>query len=325
MQIGVVIPTYDQFAKGDVFRRIALAIEELGYDSAWFGDHIVFPGDLPEYLDPSWMDAVACAMLGLGLTSRLTFGTDVLVAPYRHPLMLAKMAATASVLAPGRLQLGLGIGWFEGEFEVLGGPPFAARARVTEEYLQAMRLVLENEGPQSFAGEWVRFRDAQFEPKPVGPLPLLVGGNHAKAIRRAALLGDGWHPLFMTEPQYAAGRAEIERIRAEQAITRPFLFSYSCSQTRILASGASAAPAHGSKTDEGSSYAPGYPRDADGRLRFMGTPGQLREDCEAFARAGVEQLVIRFAVTRDQTVDVREFMNQLELFATEVLPHCRSL
>jgi alkanesulfonate monooxygenase SsuD/methylene tetrahydromethanopterin reductase-like flavin-dependent oxidoreductase (luciferase family) len=325
MRIGVVIPTYDQFADGDLFRRIVAAIEDLGYDSAWFGDHIVFPGQSPDYLDPCWLEAMSCAIHGLALTSRLSFGTDVLVAPYRHPLTLAKMASTASVLAPGRLQLGLGIGWLEGEFTALGVPPFAERANVTEDYLKAMRTVLENDGPQSFAGEWVRFDDIQFAPRPDGPLPLLVGGNHAKAVHRAALLGDGWHPLFMTEDDYARGRSEIERLRAEHGITRPFTFSYSCSQTRLLREAGPPAPAHGDSVDKGSSYAPAYPRDATGRMRFMGTAEQLREDCVAFARAGVDQLVLRFAVTRDQTVDPTAYLGQLAGFAREVLPFCHQL
>lgn len=324
MRIGVVIPTYDQFADGDLFARIVRAIEDLGYDSAWFGDHIVFPGDLPEYLDPCWLEAVSCAIHGLGMTSRLTFGTDVLVAPYRNPLTLAKMAATASVLSPGRLQIGLGIGWLEGEFDALGVPPYSVRAPVTEEYLEVMRLVFENEGPQSYDGKWVGFDDVQFAPKPRGPLPLLVGGNHAKALRRAALLGDGWHPLFMTEQDYAAGRAEIERIRAEHAITRPFTFSYSCSQTRLLSGTAEPVLAHGSKTSKGSSYAPAYPCAADGRVRFVGSAEELREDCLAFAAAGAEQLVLRFAVTRDATMNPESYIAQLEAFAEEVLPYCKN-
>lgn len=325
MRIGVVIPTYDQFATGEFFREMVVAIEELGYDSAWFGDHIVFPRELPSYLDPSWMEAVACAIHGLGMTTKLTFGTDVLVAPYRHPLVLAKMAATASVLSPGRLQLGLGIGWQEGEFELLGAPPFAKRGSVTEEYLEVIRIALEKQGPQTYHGEWIQFNDMQFEPKPAAAVPLLVGGNHANAIRRAALLGDGWHPLFMTPEEYASGRINIEKLREAKAITRPFIFSYSCSQTRLLEGSAQPLMTHSGDDTKNSSYSPGYPRAADGRVRFMGTPDELRNDCTVFASAGVDQLVIRFAVTRDTTVDCLTYEQQLRRFAEEVLPHCKSL
>ena len=97
MRIGIVIPSFDRYADPAVFRRLVGEVEALGYDSAWFGDHLVLPRDRPEYIGASWLDAMACVSMGLGMTSRLRFGTDVLVAPYRNPLLLAKMAMTASL------------------------------------------------------------------------------------------------------------------------------------------------------------------------------------------------------------------------------------
>jgi probable F420-dependent oxidoreductase len=320
MRIGIVIPTFDQYADARAFRRVVEEIEGLGFDSAWFGDHIVFPADRPDYIGSSWMDAVACAIQGLGMTSRLKFGTDVLVAPYRNPLMLAKMAATASLLSGGRLMLGLGIGWLEGEFRELGAAPFAARAQVTEEYLQVIRMMFEQEGPLSFDGRWIAFKDIMFEPRPTAPPPLLVGGNHARALRRAALLGDGWHPLFLAPEDYARGRAEIERIRREEGITRPFLFSLSGSQARILPGDSPAQRTRNAA--ESSSYAPAVGVDEKGRQRFIGTADQVREDCLAMAAAGVEQLVLRFAVPLDREMPLERHIEQLRRFASEVLPAC---
>jgi alkanesulfonate monooxygenase SsuD/methylene tetrahydromethanopterin reductase-like flavin-dependent oxidoreductase (luciferase family) len=327
MKIGVVIPTFDQYANAAAFRRIVAALEELGYDSAWFGDHVIFPRDYPDYMSADWMDAVSCAIAGLGMTSRLAFGTDVLVAAYRHPVLLAKMAATAARLAPGRLMLGMGSGWLAGEFAALGGPPFAARTPVLEEYLRVIRLLFEGEGPASHDGRWVRFDGVDFGLQPEVPVPLLVGGNHPNANRRAALLGDGWHPLFMSAADYASGRAEIERIRAETGITRPFTFSYSASQARILPAGAAPVLTPSSEErpeDHESSYAPSSPRDGS-RQRFIGTAEQLCEDCRLFAQAGVEQLVIRHAVPKDPDIGPEELIEQLQLFASEVLPFCREL
>lgn len=326
MRVGVIIPTYDGFATGAAFRRLAVTIEELGFDSAWFGDHIVMPEQLPDYLGHRRFDAVACALLGLGMTSRLAFGTDVLVAPYRNPLMLAKMAATASVIAPGRLQLGIGIGWQAEEFEALGVRPYAARAAVTEDYLKALRHVLETEGPLTFESQWVRFRDIRFEPKPEAALPLLAGGNHACALRRAALLGDGCHLLFPREDQYADARTTIERIRAENGISRPFTFSYSCAQTQVLAEDETGFElTHSESAEAGSHYAPGIPCAPDGRPRFVGNAAQLREDCAAFAGAGVDQIVVRFAMTRDDNVETDRYVDQLRRFAVDVLPFCHTL
>ena len=327
MRVGVVIPTYDQYGNASAFRRLVELLEELGYHSAWFGDHIILPDYAATYMDPSWLEAVTCAVNGLGMTSRLSFGMDVLVAPYRDPILLAKMTATASLLSSGRFILGLGIGWMRGEFAALGVPPFEQRAQVTEEYLRVIRLLFEAQGPVSYNGEWIKFENAHFGPRLIPPPPILVGGNHDKALRRAALLGDGWHPLFMPERQYAECRAKILDIRAKEGITRPFTFSYSGFQARILASGVP--PLREGHTGEGApadaTYIPSIPRDGEGRQRFTGTPEQIREDCKVFAQAGVEQLVIRFAFPHDPDIGPEQHENQLRLFATEVLPYCGSL
>lgn len=319
MRIGVVIPSFDHYADPEIFRRLVQEVEALGFDSAWFGDHIVFPADRPDYIGSSWLDAMACANLGLGMTTRLKFGTDVLVAPYRNPLVLAKMATTASLLSGGRFALGLGIGWLEGEFSALGAPPFADRANVTEEYLSVIRQMFEEQGELSHAGRWISYDRIAFEPKPAQPLPILVGGNHPKALRRAALLGDGWHPLFLTPADYARGRAEIELIRREAGIARPFTFSMSGSEARILPEAKVLQPARAAAL--GTSYAPAVETGDGGRQKYIGTAAQVLGDCLALAEAGVEQLVIRFAVPLDPHIGPNEHFEQLRLFASEVLPH----
>ena len=319
MRIGIVIPSFDRYADPAVFRQLVLEVEALGFDSAWFGDHIVFPADRPEYIGSSWLDAMTCASMGLGMTTRLKFGTDVLVAPYRNPLLLAKMAATASLLSGGRFVLGLGIGWLEGEFAALGCPPFADRAEVTEEYLRVIRQLFEEQGELSHAGRWASYKGIAFEPKPAQPLPILVGGNHPRALHRAALLGDGWHPLFLAPADYARGRAEIERIRQEAGIMRPFTFSMSGSEVRILPEAESQEPARVAAL--GTSYAPAVETGDGGRQKYIGTAEQVCGDCLALAEAGVEQLVIRFAVPLDANVGPEEHVEQLRLFAAEVLPH----
>jgi alkanesulfonate monooxygenase SsuD/methylene tetrahydromethanopterin reductase-like flavin-dependent oxidoreductase (luciferase family) len=328
MKIGVVIPTFDQYGNAAAFRRIVEALERLGYDSAWFGDHVVFPSQYPDYMSTDWMDAVTCAINGLGMTTRLAFGTDVLVAAYRNPILLAKMAATAGLLSSGRFMLGLGSGWLAGEFDALGGPPFAARTPVLEEWLTVIRALFDSEGPVTHHGRRIRFDGVHFGPRPDKAPPLLVAGNHPNAIRRAALLGDGWHPLFMDSAAYARGRAEIERIRAAEGITRPFVFSYSTPQTRILPAGAvpvRTASSHDRPEDDESRYAPTAPMAADGRQRFIGTAAQLREDYALFAEAGVEQMLVRPAVPLDREIGIEQFIEQIELFAADVLPFCRTL
>ena len=132
----------------------------------------------------------------MGLTRRIRFGVDVLVAPYRHPLQVAAMAGTWAHLEPGRFVLGVGIGYLRGEFEVLDAAPYEERAAVTEEFLRVVR-----DTPEGFIL------------MPSASVPLWVGGNSTKAQRRAGLLGDGWHPLWMPADDYARARELILHTR----------------------------------------------------------------------------------------------------------------
>ena len=140
----------------------------------------------------------------------LRFGTDVLVAPYRHPLVVAAMAGTLGRLAADRLILGVGIGYLRGEFEALGAS-YDDRAATTEEWVRAVRH--PPAGYSVVAG--------------ASPVPIWIGGNTRKAQRRAALLGDGWHPLWLPSEDYAAARQRILEIRREHAIEGAFTFSFS--------------------------------------------------------------------------------------------------
>jgi alkanesulfonate monooxygenase SsuD/methylene tetrahydromethanopterin reductase-like flavin-dependent oxidoreductase (luciferase family) len=285
------------------------------------------PGYAVRQTDPHWYEALSCAILGMGMTDRLSFGMDVLVAPYRNPILLAKMAATASELSSGRLMLGLGVGFLKGEFEALGAP-FERRGPMTDECLKVLRLLFEGRGPLSYHGEWVSFDDMYFGPTPARPPPLLVGGNHERAIERAARLGDGWHPLFTSPELYARGRARINQIRAREGLmSRPFTFSYSCAQTRILARGESPPQAFSQKIQAPSDYEyiPEAGRAPDGRQRFIGTAEELRGDIAAFAAAGVDQIVLRFAMPQDPVVTVDRIGDHWRLFSDEVLPACRKL
>ena len=327
MQFGVVIPTYDHYGDAAVIRRLIGDAESLGYDSVWFGDHLIVPGYAVRQTDPHWYEALSCAILGMGMTQRLSFGMDVLVAPYRNPILLAKMAATASELSAGRLMLGLGVGFLKGEFEALGAP-FARRGPMTDEYLKVLRLLFEGRGPLSYHGEWVRFDDMHFGPTPARPPPLLVGGNHERAIERAARLGDGWHPLFTSPELYARGRARINRIREREGLmSRPFTFSYSCAQTRLLAPGEAPPQAFSQKVQAPSDYEyiPETGRAPDGRQRFIGTAEELQDDIAAFAAAGVDQIVLRFAMPHDPVVTVDRIHEHWRLFSDKVLRFCRGV
>jgi len=302
-----------------VFGAVVDVIEGLGYADVWFGDHVAVPAYAAHITEPDWLEPLACCLLALGRTTRLRAGTDVLVVPYRNPLVLAKMAATADVVSGGRLLLGVGVGYLKGEFAALG-VDFDRRGAITDEHLTVLRALWGSGGaPVSFHGADVHFDDVCLGPPPVaGQVPVWVGGNAPAAIRRAASFGDAWHPLFPTPAGYRRGRDAIAHRRGS---TDGFTFSISLATTKVLDRGATFTPTSWGESTEvpdDFGYAPPVPTTDDGRFRFVGDPDQLAADVEAYVDAGVEHFTLRFSAGgHDITVD--GFVDQLQRFAHDVM------
>jgi len=123
----------------------------------------------------------------------MRLGTCILIVPQRNPLILAKELATLDQLSGGKVELGLGVGWLEEEFDALG-VPWERRGARNDEYIEAMRTLWS--GPEvEFHGEFVDFPKVTCSPRPVqASIPILVGGDSDVAIRRAARLADGYFP-----------------------------------------------------------------------------------------------------------------------------------
>src|SRR5581483_5801962 len=144
-----------------------------------------------------------------GATERVRLGTAVLVLPLREPVTLAHQVATLDQLSGGRLVLGVGLGSYREEFEAVW-PRRAGvvRGEVMDELLVALRLLL-SERRAAMSGEHVAF-DVELHPKPAQErLPILVGGNHPNALRRAVTAGDGWIPTGLDAAAIRAGRERL--------------------------------------------------------------------------------------------------------------------
>ncbi len=301
MRFGAAIAAYGPGADGGVVRELVAALEDLGFDSAWLPDHVAIPHYATTVnLQPPFLEPMALLGWGLGATSRLRFGTDVLVAPYRHPLLVESMVGTLARLAGDRIVLGVGVGYLRGEFDVLGLTNYDARGAVTDAFLEAVRAV----------------PDGYHVPTAPTPVPVWVGGNAKAGRRRAALLGDGWHPLWMPDTAYREARAEIEAIRAERGLTGPFTFSYSCGMTAVLDTDPGDWPPPPERAPRGSEfrYAPAAWVAPGGRPRLVGTPDQMIGDLRLLEAAGVDYVVLRFGISGTQP---------LERFAREVAPAFR--
>lgn len=316
---GVVVPATGPVARPRSCGEVIDACEALGYDGVWFGDHVAVPAYAAAFTEPDWTEPLSACMLALGRSHRLRAGTDVLVVPYRNPVVVAKMAATAQAMSGGRLVLGTGVGYLKGEFEALGAD-YAHRGEVTDEYLQVIRALWDSGGrPTGFSGRFVSFDQVCLARSPeVAPTPLWVGGNAPAALRRAAALGDGWHPLFPTPEEYRSGRRRIDALRAPG----PFTWSISLAATRVLSAGEGYAPtswADAANVPADFGYAPPVPTTPGGRIRFVGNPDQVAADIDEYVAAGVQHFTLRFSVGGAAWSEA-DFLTQLERFAREVMP-----
>jgi probable F420-dependent oxidoreductase len=204
LRYGVAIPQANQFATPEAIRSAARAIEDIGFDSIWVSDHVIVP-EGSSYI-PEMMDEPLAVLAFLAAeTSHVTLGTSVLIVPYRDPVFTAKFLSTVDYLSNGRLVVGVGAGWLEPEFDALS-VPFAERGPRTDEYLRVYRNLWETE-TSSFDGAFKHYTNMRMFPKGAasrrGTIPLWVGGNGPPSIRRAAELGDGWHPINLGTEEFA--------------------------------------------------------------------------------------------------------------------------
>jgi len=323
MEYGVVIPSQGHFGDPGAIRAFIGAAEQLDFHTAWLGDHVIIPSYAAHLSPPNWYDSLATSLVGAGMTTRLRFSPDVLVLPYRNPVELAHVVATADQLSGGRITLATGIGYIRGEFLALGAPPYEERGKVTTEYLRVLRTLWTADGAVSFHGRYIDFDDVRPGPRPLqDPFPLLVGGNSPAGIARAALEGNGWHPLFPTPDAYRAGRERILELRKAAGLTEPFTFAMSCPGTQVItesavSSGPSDLGGYGDIPDE-YGYAPPFPT-ADGRPMFVGEPAQLAADVRSYSAVGVEHLALRFW-TVDPSATVDGVIEQMRRWQEDVAP-----
>jgi probable F420-dependent oxidoreductase len=190
--MGVNVPNFGPGSAPGLLRRWAQTVEGLGFDLLMISDHIAVTPDVAEQYPPPFYEPFTTLAWLAGLTGTIRLGTTVLIVPYRHPLLIARMAANLNELSGGRLVLGVGVGWAEQEFDALG-VPFRQRGKLTDDYLRAVRAAWDND--HDYRG---------------GRIPIWVGGNSDAGLRRAVRLGDAWHPLRFTMPWL---RLAVDRMR----------------------------------------------------------------------------------------------------------------
>jgi probable F420-dependent oxidoreductase len=285
MIFGLNLPNYSSLGNRESMIAIAESAEELGYSSLWTSDHILLPTNLPEPFG-NLLETFTTLSYLAARTETLRLATGILVLPQRDPLLVAKQAATVHHLSAGRLTLGLGVGWIAQEYAFLRAD-FGIRGQLADEYIQAIRVLFESDHPE-YHGAHIDFSDALFSPRPNVPIPLVVGGNSTAALRRAAVLGDGWHGLRLSPEAAGVAISTMNEIghKADFAVSLRV-------QTRV-----------GGPVD-----------DADPATTLHGDADAIVEQLSRYGEAGVQQLVIE-----PFSGNLTDFLEQMRLFAREIAP-----
>lgn len=173
---------------------IGVQAEALGLNSIWVNHHIVNAGYIAERLGGRPYHDALTVLTWIGAqTSTITLGTSVLVMPYLHPMATAKALATLDQMSGGRVVAGLGVGSLPEENVILE-VGYEGRGGLGDEFIEVMNA-LWTQDSADYSGEHYSFEGAVASPKPVGQLPVWIGGAGAPARRRTAKYGAGWHPM----------------------------------------------------------------------------------------------------------------------------------
>jgi probable F420-dependent oxidoreductase len=318
MKFGLSVPFRGPLANASDIRDIAQAAERFGYDIIAVSDHLVVPARVEanypysESGEFAWtadgsadcMEQFTLLAWLAAITNKVRLLTSVAVIPHRNPIFMAKSIATTDQLSGGRVNLGVGAGWMREEFEALNLPDFDARGRVTNEYIEIMRL-LWREKVATFKGEFMSFADVQADPKPAqaGGPPVWVGGESLPALRRTVALGDTWYP-FGSNPRFRMDTIEAYVKRrdrlfglAEEAGRDPgdIELTYNCAFHNEAAQP--------------------FPGDRPGRLTFTGTPEERAGDIQALGQTGVTTMMVNVTAG-----DRNAMLDRMQAFSEDVMP-----
>ena len=319
MKIGVLLNNFGGFPETGRSARACIDLarhaERLGFDSVWVTDHVVLPRTIRatyphsrEGFPYTWEQDIhepIVLMAALAeATERVEIGVSVLVIPYRHPLLTAKMLATVDQLSGGRIVLGAGVGWLRDEFEALGIDPehFEHRGAVTVESLRIMQAAWTAEETVDFEGRYFRFSQVGARPRPARQprIPVWIGGAGERALRRSIEHGEGYLAIAASPEQLRRDHARL-RILAEAAGRDPDSLSVALIDGIVVGAGQPRVPG----------------------ASMQGSSEAILVGLQAFAAAGLDHLVAGISRAGDRSYEAT--LDALEQVARDVLPAARLL
>jgi probable F420-dependent oxidoreductase len=295
VDFGVCVPNFGRNSSVEAMADVAVKAEELGYSTLWVTDHLAVPSEHAEPYGRTFEALTTLAWLSR-LTSRVRLGTSILILPLRNPVEVARRVATIDCLSGGRTILGVGVGWLEKEFEFLN-MNFHDRGARADEAIQLMRKIWS--GERNIRTRHFHITDAVAEPRPIQGerLPIWVGGSSDAAIRRAARLGDGWHPVGVHPSLLPEMKRKLWGWSGGRRVKLTMRLFVDLFGRRLK----------------------GY-RSSTGELRYAvgGSVDDVIDGLTPLAQEGVEEVAVYFGdVARE------EYLRRLQAFAEEVAPSFR--
>jgi probable F420-dependent oxidoreductase len=287
LKVGVQLPEVEREVRWTEMLDMARAIEDLGYDSLWLGEHLLYrwPDREPRGPWEAWSLLAALS----AVTTRVELGPLVACTNFHNPAILAKRSATIDEISGGRFILGLGAGWNETEFRAFG-VPFDHRIDRFEEAFTIIRTLLR-EGAIDFEGTWYSARDCELlprGPRPAGP-PLMIGSNGVRMLRITAPHVDAWNSWYSDTGNAPAGVAPLAA-KVDAA----------CAEVGRDPKAIERTVAVHVRLPGGAGRTSGDYSDAQAVKPLEGTPAEMAAELRAYARAGIGhvQLVLD-PITRD--------------------------
>jgi len=296
LRVGVQLPEVEREVRWPEYLAMARRAEELGYDSLWLGDHLLYRFADGTSRGPweAWTMLSALA----ASTTRIRLGPLVAATAFHSPAMLAKMAATVDEISGGRLVLGLGAGWNETEFRAFGFP-FDHRIDRFEEAFTIVRTLLRD-GAIDFDGRHYQARDCELLPRPTRPggPPLLIGSRGERMLRITLPHVDAWNVWFKDTDNSPAGVAPLRDLvdgicrevgRDPAAVERTVAV-----QVRLTG---------------GTGRVQGDYAKAEAEP-LAGTPDEMAEELRAYARQGIAE--VQLVLDPISRASIEEFASVLE-------------
>lgn len=312
VRFGVQFPSFSYGGKGrDIFTVVKAKVrlaEQLGFDSVWVMDHFYQVPGLGAPEEPmleGWTTVSALSQV----TDRIKIGTLVTGNIYRNPAILAKMGATVDVISGGRLNMGIGAGWYETEALAYGIPYYTAAERLGR-LAEALQIIhgLWTAGKFTLSGKYYQVIDALCEPKPIQRPhpPIWVGGNGERiTLRLVAEYGNACN-LFgdLTEMKH---KLQVLFDHCKEVKTSYERILKTCLGLVVIGERESEV-----RTLMARYQKAGFAEEAYVASIIHGTPDRVAERIQEYADAGIQYFVLNF--------DFREEERDMQLFADKVMP-----